>query len=92
MKETEIEYGTIVSLDTEERFETDAGVIDLVPAWLWPLRLWERDNPATHGISAPWNIYRAARNSDITPGVFQYNQESAWDNNYDQCLPVSTHC
>jgi predicted AAA+ superfamily ATPase len=38
MQETGIEHGTIVSLDTEERIETDAGVIDLVPAWLWALR------------------------------------------------------
>ena len=38
MRETRIKYGTIVSLDTEKRIETDAGVIDIVPAWLWSIR------------------------------------------------------
>ncbi len=38
MRETGIEHGTIVSLDTDERIETDAGVIDVIPAWLWALR------------------------------------------------------
>jgi predicted AAA+ superfamily ATPase len=38
MRKTGIEYGTIVSLDTDERIETDAGVIEVIPAWLWALR------------------------------------------------------
>jgi len=37
MQETGIENGTIVTLDTEERIETNAGVINVVPAWLWAL-------------------------------------------------------
>ena len=38
MRETGIEYGTIVSLDADEQIETDAGVINVIPAWLWALR------------------------------------------------------
>jgi len=38
MQETGIQRATIVSLDTEEQIETDAGVIDIVPAWLWALQ------------------------------------------------------
>ena len=38
MQETGIKGATIVSLDTEEQIETDAGVIDVVPAWLWALQ------------------------------------------------------
>lgn len=38
MQETGIEYGTIVTLDTDEQIETNAGVIDVIPAWLWALR------------------------------------------------------
>ncbi len=38
MQETGIKGTTIVSLDTEERIETDAGVINVVPAWLWALQ------------------------------------------------------
>ena len=38
MQETGIEYGIIVTLDTEERIDSDAGAIDIVPAWLWALR------------------------------------------------------
>ncbi|MEN8133808.1 MAG: ATP-binding protein [Pseudomonadota bacterium] len=38
MQETGIKHGTIVKLDTEEPIETDAGVIDVVPAWLWAVR------------------------------------------------------
>jgi hypothetical protein len=38
MQETGIKSATIVSLDTEEQIETDAGVIDVVPAWLWALQ------------------------------------------------------
>ena len=38
MQETGITRTTIVSLDTEERIETDAGVIDVIPAWLWSVR------------------------------------------------------
>lgn len=38
MHETGIKHGTIVSLDTEERIETDAGVIDVIPAWLWSVQ------------------------------------------------------
>ncbi|HED19683.1 MAG TPA: ATP-binding protein [Gammaproteobacteria bacterium] len=38
MQETGITGATIVSLDTEERIETDAGVINVVPAWLWALQ------------------------------------------------------
>ena len=38
MQETGMTHGTIVSLDTEEQIEADAGVIDVVPAWLWAVR------------------------------------------------------
>ena len=38
MQETGIHCATIVSLDTEEQIETDAGVINVVPAWLWALQ------------------------------------------------------
>ncbi len=38
MQETGIQCATIVSLDTEEQIETDARVIDVVPAWLWALQ------------------------------------------------------
>jgi len=38
MQETGLKQGTIVSLDTEERIEVDAGMIDVVPAWLWAVR------------------------------------------------------
>ena len=38
MQETGIKAATIVSLDTEEQIETEAGVIDVVPAWLWALQ------------------------------------------------------
>jgi len=38
MHETKIRHGTIVSLDAEERIDTDCGVIDVVPAWLWSIR------------------------------------------------------
>ena len=38
MQETGVKGATIVSLDTEEQIETDAGVIDVVPAWLWALQ------------------------------------------------------
>ena len=38
MQETGMKQGTLVSLDTEERIETDAGVIDVIPAWLWAVR------------------------------------------------------
>jgi hypothetical protein len=38
MQETGINYGTIISLGTEERIETDAGVIDVIPAWLWSVQ------------------------------------------------------
>lgn len=38
MLETGIRQATIVSLETDERIETDAGVIDVVPAWLWAIR------------------------------------------------------
>jgi len=35
MRETETEQGTILSLDATERIESDVGVIDVLPAWLW---------------------------------------------------------
>lgn len=38
MEATSIEEGTIVTLREEERLETDAGPIDVVPAWKWFLR------------------------------------------------------
>jgi len=38
MQETGITHATIVSLDSEERIETDAGVVNVLPAWLWSLR------------------------------------------------------
>jgi predicted AAA+ superfamily ATPase len=38
MQETGIKHGTIISLDSEERIETVAGVIDVIPAWLWSVR------------------------------------------------------
>ena len=38
MQETGINYGTIISLGTEDRIETDAGVIDVIPAWLWSVQ------------------------------------------------------
>ena len=38
MQETGIKAAKIVSLDTREQIETDAGVIDVVPAWLWALQ------------------------------------------------------
>jgi hypothetical protein len=38
MKETGIKHATIVSLDTEERIETEAGEIDVVCASLWSLQ------------------------------------------------------
>jgi len=38
MQETGITRTMIVSLDTEKRIETDAGVIDVIPAWLWSVR------------------------------------------------------
>ncbi len=38
MQETGIKAATIVTLDTEEQIETEAGVIDVVPAWLWALQ------------------------------------------------------
>ncbi len=38
MQETGIKAATIVSLDTEEQIETDTGIIDVVPAWLWALQ------------------------------------------------------
>lgn len=38
MQETGLKQGTIVSLDTEERIEVDAGMIEVVPAWLWAVR------------------------------------------------------
>ena len=38
MQETGIKSATIVSLDTEEQIATDAGVIDVAPAWLWALQ------------------------------------------------------
>jgi len=38
MKETGIKHATIVSLDTEERIETEAGEIDVVCAALWSLQ------------------------------------------------------
>lgn len=38
MKETGIEQGTLLTLDAEERIETGAGVIEILPAWLWAVR------------------------------------------------------
>jgi len=38
MQETKIEQGTILSLDAEEQIETDAGLIEILPAWLWVVR------------------------------------------------------
>ena len=38
MHETGIKHGTIVSLDAEERIETDAGWIEVLPAWLWGIQ------------------------------------------------------
>lgn len=38
MEATGIEEGTIVTLREEERLETEAGPIDVVPAWKWFLR------------------------------------------------------
>ena len=38
MEATSIEEGTIVTLREEERLETEAGPIDVVPAWKWFLR------------------------------------------------------
>jgi predicted AAA+ superfamily ATPase len=38
MQETGINYGTIISLGTEDQIETDAGVIDVIPAWLWSVQ------------------------------------------------------
>ena len=42
MQETEIGQGTILSLDAEERIETDAGVIEILPAWQWVVRQYKR--------------------------------------------------
>ena len=39
MKETGIQRGTILTLDQEELIETDAGGIEVLPAWLWAVRL-----------------------------------------------------
>lgn len=38
MQETGIRQGTILTLDTEERIETDAGAIGIVPTWLWAIQ------------------------------------------------------
>ena len=38
MKECHAVYATVVTLTEEERLETEAGIIDIVPAWLWVLR------------------------------------------------------
>ncbi len=38
MQETGMKQGTIISLDTEEQIEVDAGVITIAPAWLWALQ------------------------------------------------------
>lgn len=38
MKECRATHATVVTLTEEERLETDAGKIDIVPAWLWTLR------------------------------------------------------
>ncbi len=38
MQETGLEQGTIVSLDAEERIETEAGVIEVLPVWLWAVQ------------------------------------------------------
>ncbi len=37
MQETGLRLGTIVSLDTEDRIDTPAGEIEVVPAWWWAL-------------------------------------------------------
>ena len=39
MQETGLRHGTIVSLDTEDRIDTPAGEIEVVPAWWWALRV-----------------------------------------------------
>ncbi len=38
MRETGMNYGTIVSLDTDEHLNTEAGVVEVLPAWLWAVR------------------------------------------------------
>ena len=38
MQETGVSKGCIVSLETEERIETDTGLIKVIPAWLWALK------------------------------------------------------
>ena len=38
MKECSANHATVVTLTEEERLETEAGTIDIVPAWLWILR------------------------------------------------------
>lgn len=35
MLETKLKQGTILSMDTEETIETEAGTIKVVPTWLW---------------------------------------------------------
>lgn len=35
MKECRTNHATVVTLTEEERLETEAGIIDIVPAWLW---------------------------------------------------------
>ena len=35
MKETGIKEGTIITLEDEKHIETDCGIIEVIPAWLW---------------------------------------------------------
>lgn len=38
MKECGITHASVITMNDEERLETEAGTIDIVPAWLWILR------------------------------------------------------
>ncbi|MFV2058687.1 MAG: ATP-binding protein [Thiohalomonadales bacterium] len=40
MLETRLAQANILTLDTEERIETNAGIIHILPAWMWAVRLY----------------------------------------------------
>ena len=39
MRERGLSEGTIVTLDEDDRLTTDEGIIQVVPAWRWLLRV-----------------------------------------------------
>jgi predicted AAA+ superfamily ATPase len=38
MTERKLSRGTLVTLDEEERIDTEGGLVEVVPAWRWLLR------------------------------------------------------